>query len=181
MGPSGRGRPGRLFVALLFAFVALVIGAEPTGALAGARTHTSVAQSSPTSSTSSGGFCTNAKWLNVAWRKYLEQPNPLDPETIKARIFYSRRWLGRMLKTAPATIAPTVKAHLQAYEAYDKALRLVGYDVVPESAEEQQRIHDALLAFAHAGETQLPKLVAYVKKACRVDLNITSVPTSTPS
>jgi hypothetical protein len=65
------------------------------------RTTTRVAHAKATNTT--GGFCTNAKLLDLAWRKYLEQPNPLDPETIRARIFYSRRYLGRMLKYAPAS------------------------------------------------------------------------------
>jgi hypothetical protein len=71
-----------------------------------------------------------------------------------------------------------IKAHLQAYETYDKSLALVGYDVVPESPLDEQTIHDALVAFANAGQTQLPAITSFVKKTCKVDLNIATTPTS---
>jgi hypothetical protein len=125
----------------------------------------------------SGAFCTNAKWLNLAWRRYLELSDPLDPQAIHARIFYSEKFLGRMLKAAPGSIASTVKAQLQTYQAYDKSMALVGYSPVPDSPDEEQTIHDALLAFAHASSTQLPPLIAFVKKGCGVDLNIAASPT----
>jgi hypothetical protein len=54
-----------------------------------------------------------------------------------------------------------IKTHLQAYETYDKSLALVGYDVVPESPLDEQTIHDALLAFANAGQTQLPAITSF--------------------
>ena len=127
------------------------------------------------------GFCKDAKSLSVVWKKYLESADPLAPSALNERVFYSARYLLRMSKEAPASIAPTITAYEQAYETYGNALKSVDYNVAPQSAEQEITIHDALLAFAKAGETQLPPIVAYVKKTCHIDLALTaqsSPPTS---
>jgi hypothetical protein len=75
-----------------------------------------------------------------------------------------------MAKHEPHAIAPIVRHYALAYDKYGAALASVGYNVIPSTPTEFNTLHDAVDFFVHVGIPLVPRIKAFVHKACHVDL-----------